>query len=50
MKVRLLKPARITVQAGEIIEVSPAEANFLMSVGSAEIVSAKETPEKKRKK
>ena len=49
MKVRILKPARITVPAGEIVEVSPAEANFLMSVGAAEIVSVKETREKRKK-
>lgn len=48
MKVRLLRVARITHNAGEIVEVSPAEAAFLLSVGSAEPVEAavKETPEK----
>lgn len=48
MKIRLLRPARITMNAGEIVEVSPDQARFLLSVGSAEIVrpEMKETPEK----
>jgi hypothetical protein len=48
MKVRLLRAARITHNAGEIVEVSPDQAAFLLSVGSAESVVAavKETPEK----
>lgn len=50
MKIRLLRPARITLNAGEIVEVSPDQAAFLLSVGSAEIVrpepEKKETPEK----
>lgn len=36
MKVRLLRDARINHKAGEIVEVSPAEFNFLVSVKSAE--------------
>ena len=45
MKVRLIRPSRITVKAGEIVEVSPAEAAFLISTRSAEPVpAAKETP------
>ena len=35
MKVKLLRAARIRHEAGEIVEVSPAEAGFLMSLGSA---------------
>ena len=35
MKVRLTRAARIRHEAGEIIEVSPAEAGFLFSTGSA---------------
>ena len=35
MKVRLLRDSRINHAAGEIVEVSPATADFLMSVGSA---------------
>lgn len=38
MKVRLLRDARINHKAGEIVEVSPAEFNFLVSVGSAELL------------
>ena len=38
MKVRLLRDARINHTAGEIVEVSPAEFNFLVSVGSAQII------------
>ena len=51
MKLRLIRAARIRHEAGEIVEVSPAEAGFLLSTGSAEIVAAsmkpitKETPE-----
>lgn len=47
MKVRLIRDAKVTVKAGEIVEVSPAEANFLMSVGSA--VKAPETKRKPKK-
>lgn len=35
MKIRLLRDSRITHKAGEIVEVSPAECHFLVSVGSA---------------
>lgn len=35
MKVQLLKPARINHEAGDIVEVSPAQGDFLVSVGSA---------------
>ena len=46
MKVKLLRAARIRHEAGEIVEVSPAEAGFLFSTGSAVEVSEKrETPE-----
>lgn len=38
MRVKLLKDARIRHKAGEIVEVSPAEYNFLVSVGAAEAV------------
>lgn len=41
MKVRLTKDARIKHYAGEIVEVSLAEFNFLTSTGSA--VSVHET-------
>lgn len=46
MKLRLIRAARIQHKAGEIVEVSPAEAGFLLSTKSAEIVpDVKETPE-----
>lgn len=35
MKLLILKDSRVRVKAGEIVEVSPAEAGFLMSTGSA---------------
>ena len=35
MVVRLLKSARINHEAGDIVEVSPAQGAFLMSVGVA---------------
>jgi ribosomal protein L9 len=43
MKVRLLRDAKIRHKAGEIVEVSPADANFLLSVKSAERVEDKPT-------
>lgn len=43
MKVKLLRDARITALAGEIVEVSPAQADFLISVGSAEKIAEKAT-------
>ena len=39
MKVKLLRDARINHKAGEIVEVSPAEGDFLLSVGSAEKIA-----------
>ena len=49
MIVKLTKPNRIEGRAGEIVEVSPAEAGFLLSTGSAVeifVTTAKrETPE-----
>ena len=51
MKLRLIRAARIRHEAGEIVEVSPAEAGFLLSTGSAERVeetnAKRETPEEK---
>lgn len=49
MKIRLLRDARIRHKAGETVEVSPAEANFLLSVRAAEPVQ-EPTPEKPRRK
>lgn len=49
MKVRLLRDTKIRHSAGEIVEVSPTEFQFLVSLGSAEPViearAAAETPE-----
>ena len=62
MKVKLLRAARIRHNAGEIVEVSPAEAGFLLSTGSAvtvltelpdemmNVISEKETPEAEAEK
>ena len=50
MKVKLLREARIRHAAGETVEVSPAEAGFLISTGSAVEVTdtvMRETPEGK---
>lgn len=44
MKVRLLRDTRINHKAGEIVDVSPAEMAFLISVGSAAEVAVK-TPD-----
>ena len=43
MKVKLLRDARVSHKAGEILEVSPAEGEFLLSVGSAEKIVEKAT-------
>ena len=47
MKLKLTRAARIRHEAGEIVEVSPAEAGFLLSTGSAVrvIKEAPRTPE-----
>lgn len=57
MKVRLIRDARIIHKAGETVEVSLAEFNFLVSVGSATPVIETavlepnaETPEKPKRK
>ena len=53
MKVKLLREAKIRHYAGEIVEVSPAEAGFLFSTKSAELYAEpvkKETPEAKAEK
>lgn len=48
MKLRLVRAARISHEAGEIVEVSPEVANFLLSVGSA--VKVEEAPKEPAKK
>lgn len=51
MKVELLRDARINHCAGEIVEASPEQAAFLLSVGSAkEVKAAKPEPKKTTKK
>lgn len=47
MKIRLLKSARINHKAGEIVEVSPAEANYYIGLNSA--VAVKEEKPKTKK-
>lgn len=41
MRIRLLRDSRVTLKAGEIVEVSPASAEFLISVGNAEKIVEK---------
>ena len=50
MKLLLLKAARINYTAGEVVEVSPAQAAFLLSVGAAVAIKTeiKETAAPKR--
>ena len=54
MKARLLTDARIHHKAGDIVEVSPAEFNFLVSTKQAVLYveerQAVETPEEKPKR
>ena len=51
MKIKLLRDARITHKAGEVVEASPAECSFLISTNSAvrvsEAVKKIETAEEK---
>lgn len=49
MKVRLLKPARITHKAGDTVEVSPETAAFLVAVGAAERAPEKQTKKATKK-
>lgn len=54
MKARLIKDARIHHKAGDIVEVSPAEFNYLASTKQAVLYveerQAVETPEGKPKR
>lgn len=43
MLVKLLRQSRIRHNAGEIVNVSPSEAEFLLSVGSAVLVTEEVT-------
>ena len=50
MKVFLLRSARIKHNAGEIVEVSPVDAHYLISTHSAKLVAeAAEVTEQKPK-
>lgn len=49
MKVQLIKDMKIMHKAGEIVEVSPTEYRFLLSVNAAKPVQV-ETPKKGRTK
>lgn len=49
MKVLLLRDARIRHKAGETVEVSPAEAAFLISTQSARELKAAHPAEPKKK-
>jgi ribosomal protein L9 len=46
MKVLLLKDVRISHKAGEVVDISPAQYEFLRSIGCAE--KAKETKKKEK--
>ena len=48
MRLRLLKPARINHKAGEIVEVSSAQSEFLLSIGCATRVECAEPVEEKQ--
>ena len=48
MRLRLLKPARINHEAGEIVEVSSAQSEFLLSVGCAVRVDRPEPVKQKQ--
>lgn len=46
MKLLLTKAARINYNAGEIVEVSPVQAQFLLAIHAAEPLEVREVPEK----
>lgn len=48
MKVKLLKRAKVWHEAGETVEVSPAEADFLLAVKAAEAVAEETKPARKK--
>ena len=50
MKIKLTKKTRIWHEAGEIVEVSPAEGRFLLSVKAAVNVAEETKAAKKKKK
>lgn len=51
MKLLLKKRQKVWHEAGEVVEVSPADAGFLLAVGAAVIAAEKkEAPKKEQKK
>ena len=50
MKIKLLRDTRILHRAGETVETSPTEGNFLVSVGSAIIAEEKKAKKTTAKK
>lgn len=48
MKIKLLRDSKVTHRAGEIVEASPAEAAFLISVQSA--IEIREQPQRQTRK
>ena len=46
MKLLLTKAARINYNAGEVVEVSPAQAQFLLAINAAQPLEVREVPEK----
>lgn len=49
MRVELIKDMRIKHKAGETVEVSPGECNFLLSIGVAKLLSDKPQKDKPQK-
>lgn len=49
MLIKLVKDARITHKAGDVVDVPDDVFNFLVSVGSGQPVAADSDPEKKPK-
>lgn len=49
MRVELIKDARIRHKAGETVEVSPGECDFLVSIGAAKLLSDKPQKDKPQK-
>lgn len=50
MKIELLKDARVLLNAGAVVEVSPATANYLTSVGVAKEIKETQKAAKRVKK
>ena len=50
IRVALKRAARIKHEAGEIVEVTPAVADFLVAVGSAEVIQVEKEAEKPQKR